>query len=132
MTAPPAVLVVARWLLAPLAPATALGLALLLRPHLDQAPSPPFIAAVLIVAWVAGLGPGLLATALSTLALDYFFLAPVHTVGAEPGRAVWLALFASVAGATAWLVASRGRARARLASSEQQLRLVTDTPPQLN
>ena len=128
---PSAAVVVARWLLALLAPAAALSLTLFLQPLLDQAPSPPFIAAVLVVAWLGGLGPGLLATVLGTLALDYFFLPPLRSFSVEPSDTVWLALFAAVSAATAWLVASRGRARARLASSEQQLRLVTDTAPQL-
>jgi PAS domain S-box-containing protein len=131
MKVPSAVVVAARWLLALVAPAAALGLTLLLQPVLDQAPSPPFIAAILLVAWLGGLGPGLLTTALSTLALDYFFLPPVYSLMVGRSDGAWLLLFAGVSVVTAWLVATRGRARARLASSEQQLRLVTDTAPQL-
>jgi len=131
MKLPSAVLTAGRWLLGLVAPAGALGLTLLLQPLLDQAPSPPFGAAVLVVAWVGGFGPALLATAVSTFALDYYFLAPAHSLSVKPGDLVWLLLFAAVSVVTAWLVASRGRARARLASSEQQLRLVTDTAPQL-
>ncbi len=131
MRLPSAVLAVARWLLGLVAPAAALGLTLLLQPLLDQAPSPPFGAAVLVVAWLGGFGPALLATAVSTVALDYYFLAPAQSLSVTPGDLVWLVLFAAVSVGTAWLVASRGRARTRLASSEQQLRLVTDTAPQL-
>jgi PAS domain S-box-containing protein len=131
MRVPLAIVVTGRWLLALLAPGAALGLTLLLQPLLDQAPSPPFIAAVLVAAWLGGFGPGLLATGLSTLALEYFFLPPVHTFALDSGGDVWLLLFAVVSVVTTWLVASRGRARARLASSEQQLRLVMDTAPQL-
>jgi PAS domain S-box-containing protein len=131
MTVPSGVLVVARWLLALVAPASALGLMLLLQPLLAHAPSPPFIAAVLVVAWLGGFAPALLATVVSTLALDYFLLPPIHVFTPGPGNTMWLVLFAAIAVATAGLVASRGRARARLASSEQQLRLVTDTAPQL-
>ena len=124
-------LTVARWLLGLVAPAAALGLTLLLQPVLDQAPSPPFGAAVLVVAWIGGFGPALVATAVSMLALDYYFLAPAESLAVRPGDLVWLLLFAAVSVVTASLVASRGRARTRLASSEQQLRLVTDTAPQL-
>jgi PAS domain S-box-containing protein len=131
MRVPSAVAVVARWLLALAAPAAALGLTLLLRPVLEQAPSPPFIAAVLVVAWLGGLGPALLTTALSALALDYYFLHPVYALMLKRDDAVWMLLFVAIAVATAWLVSSRGRARARLAASEQQLRLVTDTAPQM-
>jgi PAS domain S-box-containing protein len=131
MRVPSAAVAVARWLLALLAPAAALSLTLLLQPLLDQVPSPPFVAAVLVVAWLGGLGPGLLATLLSTLAINYFFLSPYRAFSVEARDAVWVVLFSAVCSAMTWLVASRGRARARLASSEQQLRLVTDTAPQL-
>ena len=40
-------------------------------------------------------------------------------------------VFGAVCVCTAWVVASRGRVLGRLASSEQLLRLVTDTAPQL-
>jgi PAS domain S-box-containing protein len=131
MRVPPAVLVAAQWLLALVAPGAVLGLTLQLREFLEQAPSPPFIAAVLVVAWLGGFGPALLATVVSTIALDYYFLPPTQGFKLELDDAIWLLLFVGVTSATAWLVASRRRARARLASSEQQLRLVTDIAPQL-
>jgi len=131
MRVPSAVLVAARWVLALAAPGAVLGLTLQLQPVLDQAPSPPFMGAVLVVAWLGGFGPAVLATGLSTLALDYYFLPPTHTFKGYPDDPVWLVLFVAVSIVMAWLVASRRRARARLASSEQQLRLVTDTAPQL-
>ena len=93
MTVPPAVIVAARWLLAVAAPAVALGSTLLLRPLLEQAPSPPFIGAVVVVAWLGGFAPSLLATVLSTLALDYYFLAPVGGWSTSLGDGVWLGLF---------------------------------------
>jgi signal transduction histidine kinase len=46
----------------------------LLRNHGDSGISPLFFAAVLISAWVGGLGPGLLATVLSGLATAYLLL----------------------------------------------------------
>jgi PAS domain S-box-containing protein len=45
----------------------------------DIAPDAPFVlffGAVMVSAWYGGLGPGLLATVLSALAVDYYFLAP--------------------------------------------------------
>lgn len=49
-----------------------------LRPELPgQIAGPLFFAAVVVSAWRGGLGPGLLAAALSILALEYFFLPPV-------------------------------------------------------
>ena len=63
------------------------GLALLLQVVLipwfgvepDASPFMMFFAAVMIAAYVGGLGPGLLATVLSALASDYFFLFPQYT-----------------------------------------------------
>src|SRR5580698_3950825 len=40
----------------------------------------PFIGAVLIASWVGGLRPGLLATLLSAMATDYFFVPPFFSL----------------------------------------------------
>ncbi|HEU4366930.1 MAG TPA: GAF domain-containing protein [Methylomirabilota bacterium] len=121
----------ARWLLALAAPAAALALAVALRPLVSQVPGPPFVAAIMLVAWLGGLGPALLTIALSLGALAYYFLPPTGSLAVFPSDAVWLLLFAAVALCTAWVVATRGRAQSRLAASEQQLRVVTDTAPVL-
>ena len=39
-----------------------------------------FLAAVMLSSWISGLGPGLMATVLGTLAADFFLIAPIHTV----------------------------------------------------
>ena len=71
--------------------ALAVGVAVLIKLLLDPltAQDTPFLlilGAIMIGAWYGGLGPGLLATALSALAIDYFFLDPkvsFTTVGPE-------------------------------------------------
>jgi Domain of unknown function (DUF4118) len=50
----------------------------LLQFFLDGPPWFVFLAGVMISSWVAGLGLGLLAVLLSTLAIDYFFVPPLH------------------------------------------------------
>ena len=40
----------------------------------------PFIGAVLIASWAGGLRPGLLATLLSVVATDFFFVPPVFSL----------------------------------------------------
>src|SRR3712207_2397600 len=66
-----------RYGVAVIAIALVLGLKLLLDPLItEQSPFLLFAAAVMVAAWFGGLGPGLLATALGTLAADYYFLAP--------------------------------------------------------
>lgn len=50
--------------------------------------------AVLVSAWRGGVGPGLLATALATLAADYFFVGPPYSFGIESlGQVVRLIQF---------------------------------------
>ena len=45
--------------------------------HLQEAPVSLFLCAVLLSAWLGGIGPALLAVALSTLAFYYYYLPPV-------------------------------------------------------
>src|SRR5215207_1118589 len=76
-----------RYGVAVLAVGTAVLVKLLLDPLTAQ--DTPFLlilGAIMVGAWYGGLGPGLLATALSTLAIDYLFLVPrisFATVGTE-------------------------------------------------
>jgi len=52
--------------------------------QLGAAPVSLFLCAVMFSAWFGGLAPGLLATALSDLAFYYYFLPPLHSLGAKP------------------------------------------------
>jgi PAS domain S-box-containing protein len=52
--------------------------------HLEESPLALFVFAVLISAWFGGAVPGLLTTALSTLAFDYYFLPPMHSLAVKP------------------------------------------------
>ena len=58
--------------------ASALLLTLLLQPLIKTTNLPLFYAAVSVSAWYGGMEAGLLATLLSTLAIQYFFIAPLH------------------------------------------------------
>ncbi len=61
--------------------------------HLEAAPVSLFLCAVILSAWFGGVGPGLLATALSVLAFYYYFLPPIHSLGAKPGEIPRLVIF---------------------------------------
>src|SRR5712692_8419606 len=52
--------------------------------HLEAAPVSLFLCAVMFSAWFGGVGPGLLATALSGLAFYYYFLPPMYSLAAKP------------------------------------------------
>src|SRR6266849_5020679 len=55
--------------------------------HLEDAPVSLFHCAVLLSAWFGGVVPGLLAAALSAFAFYYYFLPPIHSLGAKPEEA---------------------------------------------
>jgi anti-anti-sigma factor len=107
----PAVL---RAALAILAVALALSLTSLFPP-LRQSPYALFLAAVALSAWYAGWWAALLATVLSGLALDFFFLPPLYTLGPEPEDGVRLGAFLFAGGLTVLLEATRARLEASLA-----------------
>ncbi len=66
-----------RYGFAVLAVAIALLLRLLLKPLLGiESPFLLFFATVMLSAWYGGMGAGVVATVLSALASDYFFLSP--------------------------------------------------------
>lgn len=58
--------------------ALALVTTLQLSDYLGATPTPLFFAAVMVSAWYGGLGPGIIATALSTLAIHYFLIEPIY------------------------------------------------------
>src|ERR1700719_1254415 len=62
--------------------------------HLETAPVSLFLCAVMLTAWFGGVGPGLLATVLSGLAFDYYFLSPTYSLAAKPGEMPRLVVFA--------------------------------------
>jgi C4-dicarboxylate-specific signal transduction histidine kinase len=61
--------------------------------HLQDAPVSLFLCAVILSAWFGGIWPGLLATALSSLTFYYFFLPPIHSLGAKPEQIPRLVVF---------------------------------------
>lgn len=72
--------VLVRYGFAVLAAILALALTLLLWPLIRPTTFLLFAAAVLVSAWVGGLGPGLLTTALAAVATVYFFFPPVYSL----------------------------------------------------
>ena len=93
---------------------TAVFLALLLTqacpPVRSESPTALFFAAVMISSWYAGLGPGLLATALSVGLIDYLIMPPAFSIILRPGDVVRITVFVLVA----LLISSLNLARRRL------------------
>jgi PAS domain S-box-containing protein len=61
--------------------------------HLQDAPVSLFLCAVILSAWFGGVGPGLVATVLSALAFNYYFLPPIHSLGPKPDEIPRLVIF---------------------------------------
>ncbi|MCA1718985.1 MAG: PAS domain S-box protein, partial [Actinobacteria bacterium] len=93
------------------------GLALLVKLLLDplieeETPFLLFFGAVIVGAWLGGLGPGLLATALAALTADYFFLSPTYTLLVDDfGQVLRLVLFVLEGSFISLLVATMRSAR---------------------
>jgi DNA-binding NtrC family response regulator len=62
--------------------------------NLEAAPVSLLLCAVMFSAWLAGIGPGLLATTLSALGFYYYFLPPEHSFAAKPEQIARFLVFA--------------------------------------
>jgi PAS domain-containing protein len=71
--------------------AVALLVTLLLRP--DELVTPVFFLAIMLSAWFGGIGPGLLAALLATLAIAYFLLQPLYSLKFDPANVPQLLVF---------------------------------------
>jgi diguanylate cyclase (GGDEF)-like protein len=116
-----------RWYgLAVVLSALALLLMMLLRPLMEHSIFFLFLAAVAISALYGGLGPGLVATFLSALASDFFFLPPDNVLLGGMEETLRLGIFLATGLMISWLAHSRKSADERLVEShrrvEEQLR----------
>lgn len=94
-----------------------------------------FYAAVTVSAWYGGIGPGLFASALSVLAISYFFLPPAFSISLSSFNSVlWMGTFLLVTGLISSLSGELRLAKqrservlSRLQVSEQRYRQLIDT-----
>src|SRR5215216_4760536 len=80
-----------------------------------------FYAAIVVSAWFGGMGPGLLAVALATVAIDYYFTPPLYTLGLGPKHISSLAVFGFLAVLTSWLSTKRRQAEEGLRQARDEL-----------
>jgi signal transduction histidine kinase len=98
----------------------ALLLNLLLWPLIQPSSSPLFFAAVAVVSWFGGLGSGLAATVLATVAGEYFFVPPAFRLGLDLGTVFRMLMFAAAAVLTSLL---NEAARTRRQQAEELARV---------
>lgn len=109
---------------------SSVGAALLLTLALGRAEirGPLFVPAILISAWYGGLGPGLVAAALSVLAIDFFLIPPRYSLHAlTVDDATYLLVFALSALVVAWLAATLRRAEGEVRKQASLLDLTHDS-----
>lgn len=112
----------------------AFAIALALRFLLDDTLPPgfPFLTffpAVIISAFIAGTRPGLLCTALSFVAVWYWFLESPGSFAITYSGAVALGFFAFIAAVDLALISSAARSVDRLAAQQAQLNTIVETVP---
>ena len=91
-----------------------------------QAPATPlFLVAIIITAWFVGRGPAVLATLLSALTIDYFFITPQYQLGGSWDDLGRIFVF-SIEGITlALLIVSRRRTSDQVRESREELRALS-------
>ncbi|HET9787563.1 MAG TPA: HAMP domain-containing sensor histidine kinase, partial [Pyrinomonadaceae bacterium] len=89
-----------------------------------------FLAAITVSAGYGGFQPSLLATALATIAVDYFFIFPVHSLEVSIDNTVRAGVFVLVALLISWIDHARKKAieeRDQMLVREQQARKAAET-----
>jgi C4-dicarboxylate-specific signal transduction histidine kinase len=99
------------------------GAALIITRSLEQYTdiTPLFYAAIVVSAWFGGMGPGLLAVVLAELAIDYFLVPPLYTLGLGPKPISFLLVFGVLAVLTGWMSSKRRRAEEALREARDEL-----------
>jgi diguanylate cyclase (GGDEF)-like protein len=99
----------------------ALILMVLFRPLMEHSVFFLFLAAVAISALYGGLGPGLVATVLSTAACEYFFVPPDYGPLSGPEGILRLTIFLSTGVIVSWFAEGHRRANIRLREHNEDL-----------
>jgi signal transduction histidine kinase len=111
----------ARYAFAIVSVALASGLSWLIWGLIKPQVSPLFFLTVLMSAWYGGLGPGLVATALSGFLSIYIFSDPVFSLDVDVGDMLRVATFSAVAVAVSALADGRRRAEEQLRAAQEGL-----------
>jgi C4-dicarboxylate-specific signal transduction histidine kinase len=90
--------------------------------HLETAPASLFLCAVMFSGWLGGVGPGLLATALSSLAFNYYFLEPLYSFAVKSEELPRFVIFSGSAVVAGALSAAQRSANESLRRARDDLR----------
>jgi PAS domain S-box-containing protein len=109
----------------------ALIIARVLQMYFEPAPASLFLCAVMFSAWFGGFRPGLLATVLSVVSLNYYFAPPLYSMAVELREIPRLVIFSLAAVLVGSLSAAQKRAEEKMRQAERELRATIDTIPTL-
>jgi len=84
-------------------------------------PTPLFFAAIVISTWYGGTGPGVVAVALATLVLDFFFVSPTRGFTFRASDLPNMAQFVLPAFLSGWFTKKRKEAETALQEARDQL-----------
>jgi PAS domain S-box-containing protein len=111
-----------RYGLAVVSVGAALGIALLLGQYRFRGVEfPLFLFAIALSVWYAGIGPGIVAVLLSSVAFDFFFTEPLYTLYVRTSEVPYYILFILFASLLAWFSALRRRVEMALVRSRDEL-----------
>src|ERR1700752_572461 len=100
----------------------ALGVALCLRQfHFGNLEDALFLFAVAMAAWYGGLGPAVVAWALTCVGYDYFFVEPLYTIDIAPSELPYFIVFALFAALVTWFSTVRRRVERELRQARDDL-----------
>src|SRR5882762_6650501 len=102
--------------------AVALGIARWLDVHLESAPVSLFLCAVMLSAWLGGVGPGLLAAALCAAAFSYYFVSPIFSLAVDSKEIPRFVMFLLASVLVGSLSVTQRRAMQSLRKAEAALR----------
>src|SRR5262245_15430763 len=115
--------IASRYGLAVFSVAAALAGTQLLRVYFEAAPNALFFCAIVLSSWLGGLGPGLLASLLSILVIDYRFTDPHHILATSAGDLPRMMVFLTSAASVSWLSGRQKRAEESLRQARHELEL---------
>jgi PAS domain S-box-containing protein len=101
----------------------ALGIALLFeRSSIRRLEFPVFLFEIALVVWYLGVGPAILAVVLSSLAFNYFFTQPVHSLYVHSAELPYYVVFVLFSLLLTWFAGVRRRFEVALLESRDELR----------
>src|SRR5436190_1835212 len=114
-----------RYAIALISVALALGVTLFFWRLVRPPVAPLFLAAIVITSWLAGRGPAIIATVLSGLIIDYFFISPAYQLSGSWDDVSRVLVFTIEGVTLGFLVVARRKASDEVRESREELRALS-------